>query len=412
MGAVIEKRIPRLAIVAGFSSQPLAEEIAAELGSKVVTVTRKQFNDKEIQTTIEENVRGLDVVVIASASGDPNKQEKEARMLMRAANRAGAKKVTLVLPYIWNGRSDDIWDERNSPALIDTIETLRDHCASVVVADPHNAGLTREKFLDKGSPVKNCTIVHFAFPFAIQLKGLVDAGIISKGGLFLAHADAGSTKRISRSFRACLYNILGFVDRSPDQDDWAQGLKDRDKKTGKIKIKGFSADVAGKDVVIFEDMIAGGGTANDLAALLKTMGARSIILFATTGLFSTDIKKGESPVASVERINQSQVDAVFITDTFNHSLTDPEIHKAIEASPIIHTIRTAPYFAAIIRALLLEVDEDMDIDRNSVSAILKGTHPDQLVENQKIAFPVPYKAGSPLLALKASRARPVMEKSE
>src|ERR1700733_14787324 len=254
MGAGIEKRIPRLAIVAGFSSQPLAEEIAAELGSKVVTVTRKQFNDKEIQTTIEENVRGLDVVVIASASGDPNTQEKEARLLMRAANRAGAKKVTLVLPDIWNGRSDDIWDERNSPALIDPIETLRDHCASVVVADPHNAGLTREKFLDKGSPVKNCTIVHFAFPFALQLKDLIDTGIISKEGLFLAHADAGSTKRISRSFRACLYNILGFADRSPDQDDWAQGLKDRDKKTGKIKIKGFSADVAGRDVVIFEDL--------------------------------------------------------------------------------------------------------------------------------------------------------------
>jgi ribose-phosphate pyrophosphokinase len=399
MGTAIEKRIPRLAIVAGFSSQPLAEEIAAELGSKVVTVTRRQFSDKEIQTTIEENVRGLDVVVIASASGDPNKQEKEARLLMRAANRAGAKKVTLVLPYIWNGRSDDIWDERNSPALIDTIETLRDHCESVVVADPHNAGLTREKFLDRGSPVKNCSIVHFAFPFAIQLKDLIDSGIISKESLFLSHADAGSTKRISRSFRACLYGILGFTDRSSDQDDWAQGLKDRDKKTGKIKIKGFSADVAGRDVVIFEDLIAGGGTASDLAALLKTMGARSIIVFATTGLFAPDIKKGESLTASVERINQSRLDAVFITDTYNHSLTDPEIHMAIESSPIIHTIRTAPYFASIIRALLIEVDEGMDMDRNSVSAILKGTHPDQVVRDQRIATPVPYKAGSPLLAL-------------
>jgi len=44
-----------------------------------------------------------------------------------------------------------------------------------------------------------------------------------------------------------------------------------------------------------------------------------------------------------------------------------------------------------------------------VSAILKGTHPDQLVENQRIAFPVLYKPGSPLLGLKAARARPVMQ---
>jgi phosphoribosylpyrophosphate synthetase len=56
-------------------------------------------------------VRGHAVVIVASAAGDPNKQEKEARLLMRAANRAGAKQVTLLLPYMWYGRSDDIWDE-------------------------------------------------------------------------------------------------------------------------------------------------------------------------------------------------------------------------------------------------------------------------------------------------------------
>jgi len=392
---------PRPAIVAGFSSQILAGEIADALGSKIVKVTRKQFSDKEIQTTIEENVRGHDVVVVASAAGDPNKQEKEARLLMRAANRAGANKVTLLLPYMWYGRSDDIWDERNSPALIDTIETLRDHCQSVVVADPHNAGLTREKFLDTGSPVKNCTIAHFAYPFAVQLKGLIDSGFIRKEDLLLSHADAGSTKRISRSFRACMYNILDFPDRSADEDDWAQGLKDRDKVTGKIKIKGFSAEVTGKDVVIFEDMIGTGGTACDLAKLLKGMGARSVMLFATSGLFSTDLKKGEPPVASVGRINQSRLDAVFITDTFDHSLTDPDIHRAIEESPIIHTIKTAPYLASIIRALHAEVGKDIQSDRNSISAILKGTHPDQTEDIEKITQPVLFKTGSPLLALMA-----------
>jgi ribose-phosphate pyrophosphokinase len=394
-----EKRRP--VIVAGFSSQRLAEEIAAELDSKVVAVTRKQFDDKEIQTTIEENVRGHEVVVVASASGDPNKQEKEARLLMRAANRSGAKKVTLLLPYMWYGRSDDIWDERNSPGLTDTIETLRAHCQSAIVADPHNAGLTREKFLDIGSPVKNCSIVHFAHPFAVQLKDLVDSGIVSKGDLLLAHADAGSTKRISRSFRACMYSVLGFEGRNPDQDDWPQGLKDRDKVTGKIQVKGFSADVSGKDVVIFEDMIGSGGTACDLAALLKDMGARSVILFATSGLFTTDAKKGESLTASIERINKSKLDAVFITDTYEHSLTDPEIHRAIEQSPIIHMIRTAPYLASIVRALHTDAAEDTAQAQNSVSAILRGTHPDQVGQHQKVSIPVARKSGSPLLRLVA-----------
>jgi ribose-phosphate pyrophosphokinase len=400
MNEAVRNGKPRPVIVSGFSSQDLAQEIAADLGSKVVSVTRKQFSDKEIQTTIEENVRGRDVVVIASASGDPNKQEKEARLLMRAANRAGAEKVTLVLPYMWYGRSDDNWDERNSPALIDTIETLRAHCRNVIVADPHNAGLTREKFLDTGSPVKNCQIVHFAFPFAVQLKDLIDSGVIQKENLMLAHADAGSTKRISRSFRACMYKMLGFTNRNADEDDWAQGLKDREKVTGKIKVKGFSAEVTGKDVVIFEDMVASGGTACDLAALLKNMGARSVMLFATSGLFTTDANKGESLIASVERINQSALDAVFITDTFNHRMTDPKIDRAIKRSPIVHVVKTAPYLAAIVRALHVEVAEDTVSDENSVSAILRGTHHDQIKPDQKISRPTPRKGKSPLLARK------------
>jgi len=248
---------PRPVIVSGWSSQHLAGEIAKSLEAKVVQVAHKQFDDKEIQATIDTNVRGREVIVVASSAGDPNKQEKEARLLMRAANRSGAKSVTLVLPYMWYGRSDDNWDDRNSPALIDTIETLRVHCNNVVVADPHNHGLTREKFLDSGSPVKNCSIVHFAFPFAIQLKDLFNRHIISPEKLLLSHADAGSTKRISRSFRDSLYNVLNLEGRNPNQDDWAQGLKDRDKVTGKTKVKGFSTDVSGKDVVVFEDINGG-----------------------------------------------------------------------------------------------------------------------------------------------------------
>lgn len=390
---------PRPVIVSGFSSQPLSEEIAAELGSRVVDVTRKQFNDKEIQTTIEENVRGQDVVVIASASGDPNKQEKEARLLMRAANRAGAKRVCLVLPYMWYGRSDDVWDERNSPALIDTIETLRSHCQCVLIADPHNAGLTREKFLDTGSPVKNCTIAHFAYPFAIQLKSMIEQGVMSKESLLFSHADAGSTKRISRSFRSCMYKILGLSGNA-DQDDWPQGLKDRDKATGKIKVKGFSAQASGRDIVIFEDMVGSGGTACDSARLLKSMGARSVSLFATSGLFTTDIKKGEALTSSVERINGSQLDAVFITDTLDHRLTDPAIHEAIQASPVVHVVKTAPFLASIIRALHMDVAEDTCAEQNSVSALLKGAHPDQLKDGGRVARAVGLKSGSNLLKLR------------
>jgi ribose-phosphate pyrophosphokinase len=389
---------PQPVIISGFSSQELSAEVARALHSRVVAVCRKQFNDKEIQTTIMENVRAQEVIVIASAAGDPNKQEKEARLLMRAASRSGAKKVTLVLPYMWYGRSDDSWDERNAPALVDTIESLRPHCDSVVIADPHNAILAREKFLDTGSRVKDCTVVHFAYLAAMQLKSLIESGIVSKDALLFAHADAGSTKRIGVGFRACLYHVLAMT-RNPNEDDWAQGLKDREKTSGKSKIKGFSMAVEGRDVVIFEDLIASGGTICDLADLLKKMGARSVLVFATHGLFTTDAKK-EQIAASVERIDRSSLDAIFIADTYNHSLTDPRIHEAIEHSPVIHILKTAPYLAAILRALHLEVLESTDEDENSISAIARGVHSEQTCESQRIARPVSLKPGNPLMAIK------------
>ena len=93
------------------------------------------------------------------------------------------------------------------------------------------------------------------------------------------------------------------------------------------------------------------------------------------------------------------MDAVFICDTYNHSLTDPKIHEAIEQSPIVHILKTAPYLAAILRALHVEVLADTELDENSVSAIAKGMHPDQLCDNQQIASPVTLKAGNPLLTV-------------
>lgn len=391
-------------IISGFSSRPYAERIATHLGASIAGITRKQFRDKEIQTTIEHNVRGRNVVVIASASGDPNKQEKEARLLMRAAQRAAARRVTLVLPYMWYGRSDDNWDERNSPALVDTIETLRAHCHDVIVADPHNPVLTREKFIDMGSPVRSAIVAHFAFPFAVQLKHMMGTGLIARDRLILAHADAGSTKRISRSFRACMYGVLGFEGRNPDQDDWPQGLKDRDKATSEITIKGFSSNVEGKDVVIFEDMIGSGGTACKLATFLKAIGVRTVTFMVTSGLFTPSARRRESITACVDRINASKIDAVFITDTFDHRLTDPAIAEAIAASPVIHELDTAAYVASIIRALSRDVFEEADLSVNSVSAILRGIHPDQLRPHQTIAYPINMKPGPFGLRIEAQPA--------
>lgn len=385
-------------ILSGWSSQDLANEIAVAMGAPLGKVAYRQFPDHEIQTTIEENISARDAIVVASAAGDPNKQEKETRLLLRAADRSNAKSVTLLLPYMWYGRSDDSWDERNAPALIDTIETLREHCNKAIIIDPHNHILTREKFVDSTTRTV-CKTLHLGYPFAIQLRHLFNQGVLDHERLMFAHADAGGSKRIGRSFRNAAYNVLEIKNRNPEHDDWAQGIKDRDKVTGKSKVTGFSQNPAGKDVVIFEDMVSSAGTMCDLAQYLKDRGARSVIFLASHGLFTP--KEDQTISASVGNINNSAIDILYVSDTYNHRLIDPEIHHAIEKSPVIHVIKTASYLGAILTALNAEYSED---DLNSISALQRGTHPDLLSSNlsgdqKPVVSPVSLKADCPLLKL-------------
>lgn len=364
-------RKARPLIVAGFSSQPLAEGIARHMNTRSVEVRYKQHADKEIEPTILGNVRGREVIVIASSSGDPNKQLLETQLLQDSLRRADAKTITLVLPYMWYGRSDSNFAERKSPALTRVIKNLKDDCNRVIVADPHNSVLTREVFEAFG---KNCILTPFAYPYAIQLRNLFNENAIKKDQLLFLHPDAGSTKRIDPTFRDALYHTLE-IDSNPNKDSWPQIGKDRDKQTNESKTKDVNVNVKDMDVVIFEDMISSGGTACDLAKALKKAGAQSVTLFATNGLFTP--KENESLTASVDRVNTSELDYVFVTNTYDHSLTDPSIHKAIEQSTKIHTIDVAPYLGAILNALHMEVFDDTPEDANSISAIMRGRHADQ-----------------------------------
>lgn len=383
----------RPVILSGFSSQDLSRDIASHFDARLFGVKTKVFDDREIRVTIEDNVRGREAVIVASGSGDPNRNEKETRMLLRAARDHGAKLITLVLPYMTYGRSDGDFDERSTAGLIDTIETYRPFCDNVIVADPHNHGLTKQTF--RANPnIKSVTTAHFAYPFAVQLNELFTQNVISRENLLLTYPDAGASKRITRSFREALYRTAA-IDLNPKKsDEWAQALASRDTETGHKDIS-VSTNVEGKDIVIFEDMIASGGTACDIAKLLKDKGAKSVVLFATSGLFTP--KRGQKKTSVIEKINNSHLDAVFITDTYNYRHTHPSISRAIEKSPIIHIIQTGKMLAELVNAVHMQVTGDMHEDANSISAILTGRHPSQR-NGSKIVQPTALKNGSPLLA--------------
>lgn len=381
----------------GYSSENLAKDIAKELDTQIAKIDHREFDDGEIRTEHEGNIRSWPLVHIASGSGDPNTQIIATEQELDAAKyKGGAKPLTLVLPYMFYGRGDSTFGKRAGRSLRVAIKHLRDDAQHFIVVDPHNHETT-ETLFGEGKNFESFTIADFAYPYAIQLKHLFNEQVICANQLLFALPDAGAGKRITPNFKSCLYKTLG-MDKNPDKKDWPVADKNRDHEDGHSE-SSLVGDFTGKDVVLFEDMIASGGTACKTATLLKQQGARSVVLFATSGLFTSKKIDGRRTTTAIDLINNSDLDAVFITDTYDYRATHRNIFDAINESPIIHVIKSAPYLAAIIKALHLDVTKDMDKNENSVSAILRGEHTSQICENQQVSRPTPLKPNSPLRKL-------------
>ena len=95
----------KMLLLAGTSNDALAKEIAQELGQPLCAVTIRRFADGEIFVKIDENVRGQDVFIIQSTN-PPAENMLELLILIDAARRASAARVTAVIPYYGYARQD------------------------------------------------------------------------------------------------------------------------------------------------------------------------------------------------------------------------------------------------------------------------------------------------------------------
>ena len=95
----------KMLLMAGTANRPLAEEIAAQLNEPLCRVTIRRFADGEIFVKIDENVRGQDVFIIQPTNA-PAENLVELLILIDAAKRASAARVTAVIPYFGYARQD------------------------------------------------------------------------------------------------------------------------------------------------------------------------------------------------------------------------------------------------------------------------------------------------------------------
>jgi ribose-phosphate pyrophosphokinase len=269
----------QLMLIAGTANRPLAEEIARHLGKALCAVTVKRFADAEIFVRIDENVRGQDVYIIQPTNA-PADNLMELLILIDAARRASAARITAVVPYYGYARQD----RKDQPRVAISAKLVANLITTagadrVLGIDFHQHQL--QGFFD--IPVDHL----YAAPVLVQhfrTKKLVDPVVVAP--------DAGSAK-MARGFAKRLNASLAIIDKRRPSANVAEVLN-------------VVGEVEGKDCLIPDDMIDTAGTITEAAAALKRLGARRILAFATHALLSGP---------AVERLRASPIEEVVVTNT-------------------------------------------------------------------------------------------------
>ncbi|HEX7023709.1 MAG TPA: ribose-phosphate pyrophosphokinase [Gemmatimonadales bacterium] len=268
-------------LLSGTANRPLAEEVAAELNSVLCKATIRRFADGEIFVKIDENVRGRDVYII-QPTNPPAENLIELLLLMDAARRASAARITPVIPYFGYARQD----RKDQPRVAISAKLMANIISGagadrVLAMDFHQHQL--QGFFDL--PVDHLYAAP-VFTSHYRQKGLKNLVIVA--------SDVGGAK-MARGFAKRLDASLAIIDKRRTAANVAEAVN-------------VVGDVEGKDCIIPDDMIDTGGTMAEAAHALRRLGAKDIYLCATHALLSGP---------AVERLTQAPIKEVAVTNTIH-----------------------------------------------------------------------------------------------
>ena len=270
-----------LMVFAGNASRELAGAICQRLEVALGHAEVRQFSDGETQVEIHDNVRGGDVFVVQSTSTPGNDHIMELLLLLDALKRASAKRVTAVIPYYGYARQDRKVSPRvpiSAKLVADLLETAG---ASRVMTLELHAGQIQGFF---NVPVDNLYSNPVLLPPIMDEVSGVPVSVVSP--------DAGGVER-ARAFAKRLDASLAIIDK-------------RRVRANQVEEMRIIGDVKGRAAVIVDDIIDTAGTMCKAAEAVMAAGALRVLACAAHGVLSG---------AAVERVGNSVIDKLFITDT-------------------------------------------------------------------------------------------------
>jgi ribose-phosphate pyrophosphokinase len=317
----------RLYLVSGRANEPLATEIAHDLGVRLGEPNLAEFANGELHCRFGESVRGTDVFIIQSHISSDGLSVNDAIMeqliMVDAAQRASAKRITVVCPFYGYARQDRK-SEGREPITAKLLANMFERAGAkrLVSVDLHSGQI--QGFFD--GPVDHLT----AMPVLSQyMAGLGD-------DLVVVSPDAGRVKVAER-----YANDLG-ADLAIVHKRHVKGEKNL------VEAREIVGEVDGRTCVLIDDMIDTGGTIVAAAEQLVDRGADRVFAACTHGVFSGD---------AIDRLKNSVIQRVVTTNTLP---LPPE--KQIDKIEVLSV-------ASVIADAIDAVFED-----TSVSEIFDGRH--------------------------------------
>ncbi|MCB1098076.1 MAG: ribose-phosphate pyrophosphokinase [Verrucomicrobiae bacterium] len=271
-------------IIAGSSHPDLADRICSYLEVARTDTTVTTFPDGETFVQINENVRGCDVFIVQPTCPPTNQNLMELLIMVDAARRASAERITAVLPFFGYARQD----RKDQPRVPITAKLV----ANLMVAAGVTRVLTMDLHAGQIQGFFDIPVDHlYAAPFLI--KHLRDQRIYENPDDFVVVSpDVGGIKMVYAYAQAlkCGFAIVAKHRKSATE----------------VEAQYVVGEVEGKDVLIVDDMTETAGTLTAAARLLKAHGAKSIRAGVSHAVLND---------AALARLKESEIEELICTDS-------------------------------------------------------------------------------------------------
>lgn len=293
---------PSFLVFSGTNSKYLTEKICQYLGRPMGKLSYTKFSDGEFSVSYDESIRGHDVFLVQSTNPSADNL-MELLLMIDAAKRASARHIIAVIPYYGWARQD-----RKDKPRVSIAAKLEADLLSVAGI---NRLITMDLHADQEQAFFNIPVDHL-YASSILLPYIASLHLPD---LCIAAPDVGGSKR-ANTYAKYLQCPLVLCNK----------VRPRPNVVGSMQIIG---DVAGKNVVVVDDMVDTAGTITMAANKMKEMGAKSVRAIASHCIMS-----GEA----IQRVNESQLEEIVFTDSIKLTRECPKVKQLSVAELFGETI--------------------------------------------------------------------------